>query len=79
MTLFPNCIRIDEESFHIALRYFSKKEPENFKQIKYYNDKDIGEIMEFPGFGAILYNHQEPDQKAFLIMQSKAMEFMTKN
>lgn len=78
MTFFPNCIRIDEDSFHIALKYFSKQQPGDFKIIKYYRD-EIGEIMEFPGFGAIIYNHQEPDQKAFLIMQNKAMEFMTKN
>ena len=78
MTLFPNCIRVDEDSFHLALQYFSRKEPENFKTIKYFSE-EAGEIMEFPGFGAIIYDKVNPDLRAFLIMQNKAMEFMTKN
>ena len=78
MVMFPNCIRVDEESFILALRYFAKINKEDFKIIKYYPDGDKM-IMEIPGFGAIIYNRDDQDAKIFLIMQNKALEFMSKN
>lgn len=75
MILIPSFIKVEEDLFKIILSYFVKKEPDKFKIITYKYD-ETGEIMEFPEFGGIVWDKKNPENKIFIIIKNKVLEYM---
>lgn len=77
MILIPSFVKVEEDLFKVVLSYFVKKEPDKFKIIAY-NYDETGEIMEFQEFGGIVWDKKDPNNKIFLIMENKVLEYMKK-